>query len=66
MIAEVIYYQAGIRDLAPEWVTQYVVNLFKRGALSTAMFMVVMYTGTPDGRRPVVRALMGAAPADKT
>lgn len=59
VIAEVIYYQAGIRDLAPEWVTQYVVNLFKRGALSTAMFMVVMYTGALDGRRPVVRTLMG-------
>lgn len=59
VIAEVIYYQAGIRDLAPEWVTQYVVNLFKRGALSTAMFMVVMYTGALDGRRSVVRTLMG-------
>lgn len=59
VIAEVIYYQAGIRDLAPEWVTQYVVNLFKRGALSTAMFVVVMYTGALDGRRPVVRTLMG-------
>ncbi|WP_294514549.1 hypothetical protein [uncultured Intestinimonas sp.] len=59
VIAEVVYYQTGIRDLAPEWVTRYVVNLFKRGALSTAMFVVVMYAGALDGRRPVVRTLMG-------
>ncbi|MCI7474432.1 MAG: ferric reductase-like transmembrane domain-containing protein [Clostridiales bacterium] len=58
VVLEVIYYQFGIRDMAPEWLTAHVVNFFKRGALSTAMFIVVMYLGALDGNRPAVRKLM--------
>lgn len=58
VVLEVIYYQLGIRELAPEWLTVHVVNFFKRGALSTAMFIVVMYLGALDGTRPAVRKLM--------
>ena len=49
--AEVLYYFLGVNESAPEWFTRYIVNLFKRGALSTAMFVVVMYTGALDARR---------------
>lgn len=56
--AEVLYYFLGVNESAPEWFTQYIVNLFKRGALSTAMFVVVMYTGALDARRPAVQKLM--------
>lgn len=59
VVAEVAYYVCGVYETAPEWLTQYVVNLFKRGALSTAMFVVVMYTGALDAKRPMVRRLMG-------
>lgn len=58
VVAEVLYYQFGLNDTAPEWLTQYIVNLFKRGALSTAMFIVVMYLGVLDSKRPGVRRLM--------
>lgn len=59
VVAEVVYYVGGVYEMAPEWLTDYVVNLFKRGALSTAMFVVVMYAGALDARRPMVRRLMG-------
>lgn len=58
VVLEVIYYQTGIHDMAPDWLTAHVVNFFKRGALSTAMFIVVMYLGALDGKRPAVRKLM--------
>lgn len=58
VVAEVLYYQLGLHDAAPEWLTKYLVNLFKRGALSTAMFIVVMFLGALDSKRPVVRRLM--------
>lgn len=57
VILEIIYYRLGIRDLAPEWLTVHLVNFFKRGALPTAMFMVVMYLGALDGTHPPVRKL---------
>ena len=59
VVAEVLYYQLGWRDAAPEWLTNHIVNPFKRGALSTAMFMVIMYVGALDAKRPAVRKLMG-------
>lgn len=59
VLAEVVYYQTGLRDMAPDWVTDYIVNPFKRGALSTSMFMVVMYAGALDAKRASVRKLMG-------
>ena len=58
VVAEVVYYVCGVYEMAPEWLTNYVVNLFKRGALSTAMFVVVMYAGALDAKRPMVRRLM--------
>ncbi|MCI7656370.1 ferric reductase-like transmembrane domain-containing protein [Anaerotignum sp.] len=59
ILFEVIYYQTGLRDAAPEWLTQYIVNPFKRGALPTAMFIVVMYIGALDTKNPSVNKLMG-------
>ena len=35
-----------------------IVNLFTRGTLPTALFMVVMYVGALDHRRPLVRKLL--------
>lgn len=59
ILFEVIYYQTGLRDAAPEWLTQYIVNPFKRGALPTAMFIVVMYIGALDAKKTSVSKLMG-------
>lgn len=59
VILEVLYYRTGLREAAPEWITQYIVNPFKRGALPTAMFIVVMYLGALDAKKPMVSKLMG-------
>ena len=58
VIFEVLYYQTGLRDAAPEWITEYIVNPFKRGALPTAMFMVVMYMGALDAKKPSFSKLL--------
>lgn len=59
VLFEVIYYETGLVDAAPEWITIYIINPFKRGALSTAMFMVVMYLGALDAKKPTISKLMG-------
>lgn len=59
VVFEVVYYLTGLRDATPEWITEYIVNPFKRGALPTAMFMVVMYLGALDGKKPFVSKLLG-------
>lgn len=59
VLFEVAYYLFSLREMAPEWFTTYLVNPFKRGAFSTALFIVVMYLGALDSKRPLVKALMG-------
>lgn len=59
VLFEVIYYQFGIHDIAPQWFTAYIVNPFKCGAFSTALFIIVMYLGALDSKHLFVRKLMG-------
>lgn len=59
VLFEVLYYKTGLRDAAPEWITEYIVNPFKRGALPTAMFIVVMYVGALDAKKASVSKLLG-------
>lgn len=58
VLSEVLYYALGLRAVAPDWVNTYIVNLFTRGAFSTALFVVVMYLGALDSGRPQVRKLL--------
>ncbi len=51
------YYQFHIKDIAPEWVTKYVVNIFKRGAFSTGIFTVVMYTAVLNKKWTITKKL---------
>lgn len=59
VLFEVAYYLFGLREMAPEWLTTYLVNPFKRGAFSTALFIVIMYLGALDNKHPLVKTLMG-------
>ncbi|MCI6057303.1 hypothetical protein [Anaerotignum sp.] len=59
VLFEVIYYETGLVDTTPEWITSYIINPFKRGALSTAMFIVVMYMGALNAKKPAISKLMG-------
>ena len=52
-----LYYQAGLQDVLPEWLTDYVINPFKRGAFSTALFILVMYTGALNERWSATKKL---------
>lgn len=38
------YYQFNLKDVFPSWFTKYIINIFKRGAFPTALFIIVMYT----------------------
>lgn len=52
-------YLTGIYERFPAWFTNYVVMTFARGALSTAVFAIVMYLGVIPGRFACVRRLRG-------
>lgn len=58
VLLEVPYYAMGLRAEAPDWFNRFFVNLFSRGAFSTALFMVVMYLGALDTSRSQVRKLL--------
>lgn len=45
VIFEWFYYTQGLRDSFPDWFTIHVMNLFKRNAFGTALFVLVMYAG---------------------
>ena len=57
VLSEVIYYQFGIHDIAPQWFTAYIVNPFKRGAFSTALFMHKKGARSISGTRGVFFAV---------
>ena len=52
-----IYYRAGLWDIYPQWFTDYITNPFKRGAFSTALFILVMYTGVLNPKWTVTKKL---------
>lgn len=61
VLFEVIYYETGLVDTTPEWITSYIINPFKRGALSTAMFIVVMYMGALNAKNQPSASLWASA-----
>ena len=52
-----IYYKAGLWETSPEWFTEYITNPFKRGAFSTALFILVMYTGVLNPKWNITKKL---------
>ncbi|MGN0594952.1 MAG: FMN-binding protein [Hominimerdicola sp.] len=57
MILTVIVSIASFNGL-PDWVNNYIIGLFSRGAFATALWCVVMWTGAfPNGSKPI-KALM--------
>ncbi|WP_250277960.1 ferric reductase-like transmembrane domain-containing protein [[Clostridium] colinum] len=57
VIAIGIYYQFKLKEVFPEWFTHYIVNPFKRGAFSTALFIIVMYTGILNSKWAITKKL---------
>lgn len=45
-----LYYQYELYETFPKWFTTYIVDPFKRGAFSTALFILVMYTGALNSK----------------
>ncbi len=52
-----IYYKTDLRDAFPEWFTTYITGPFKRGAFSTALFILVMYAGALNPKWTVTKNL---------
>lgn len=52
-----LYYLLGFRDVFPEGFTTYFVNPFKRGAFSTALFILVMYVGVLNPKWTITKKL---------
>ncbi len=41
----------------PDWIQDYILSAFQRGSFATSLFIVVMFMGALDKKRPAVRAL---------
>lgn len=41
----------------PEWIQTYFLSTFRRGSFATGMFIVIMYIGALDAKRPFVKEL---------
>ncbi|PYG88727.1 DMSO/TMAO reductase YedYZ heme-binding membrane subunit [Ruminiclostridium sufflavum DSM 19573] len=41
----------------PDWIQTYILSVFQRGSFATSLFIVVMFIGALDKKRPAVRAL---------
>ncbi|CEM62597.1 hypothetical protein DWQ65_07110 [Treponema phagedenis] len=54
VVLQILYYSFGWYKVMPKWFTMYVVNLFKRGAFSTVVFILVMYAGVFTKRNAVI------------
>ncbi len=52
-----LYYRYELYETFPRWFTGYVVDPFKRGAFSTALFILVMYTGALNSKWKVTQCL---------
>lgn len=52
-----VYYKTDLREAFPEWFTTYITNPFKRGAFSTALFILVMYAGALNPKWTVTKNL---------
>lgn len=52
-----VYYQMGFQETLPEWLTDYVIAPFKRGAFSTALFILVMYAGALNTKWSITKKL---------
>ncbi|SFD25110.1 ferric reductase-like transmembrane domain-containing protein [Clostridium uliginosum] len=53
----IYYYRTNMYELYPKWVTTYLANPFKRGAFSTATFIIVMYLGAIKKNNAIAKRL---------
>lgn len=53
----IYYYRVKMYDVYPKWITTYLVGPFKRGAFSTATFIIVMYLGAVKKNNVIVKRL---------
>lgn len=53
----IIYSKMKLNVYVPENINKYVINIFSRSAVSTAMFTIVMYTGALDKKMNMTKKL---------
>ena len=52
-----VYYRLNLWETSPEWFTNYITIHFKKGAFSTALFILVMYTGVLNPKWNITKKL---------
>lgn len=57
-IGIIVTYQMDLTDYVPKFINDYVLSIFKRGAVSTAIFTVVMYAGTLNKKSSMTKVFM--------
>lgn len=53
----IYYYNVKMYEIYPKWITTYLVGPFKRGAFSTATFIIVMFLGAIRKNNTIVKRL---------
>lgn len=54
----IILYQLDLNSYLPKAVSKYAISIFSRGAISTSLFTIVMYTGVLDKKASLTKVLM--------
>lgn len=57
-IGFVLYFQFNLGNQVPKDINKYVVTIFSRSAVSTALFTIVMYTGVFDKKLNITKKLL--------
>lgn len=57
-IAFIVYFKMKLNINVPENINKYLITIFSRGAISTAMFTIVMYMGVLNRSSSLTRLLM--------
>jgi DMSO/TMAO reductase YedYZ heme-binding membrane subunit len=57
-IGFVLYFQFNLGNQVPKDINKYVVTIFSRSAVSTALFTIVMYTGVLDKKLNITKKLL--------
>lgn len=57
-IGFILYFQLNLSNKVPKDINKYVVTIFSRSAISTALFTIVMYTGVLDKKMNITKKLL--------
>lgn len=57
-IGFILYFQLNLNEQVPENINEYVIKIFSKSIVSTAMFTIIMYTGVLDKKMYITKKLL--------